>query len=64
MNFLQWLAAGSIFSFAYTIGWFKGRGVGRTEGFLRGRSINRHVSNQVNYNKGKLIHFKPKAETK
>lgn len=44
MNYLQWLMFGWFFFIGFSIGYLRGKDVGQVEGYMRHRSINRHIS--------------------
>lgn len=47
MNYLQWLMFSLFFVIGFGVGYLRGHSVGQVEGYLRHRSIGRHISKLV-----------------
>lgn len=47
MNYLQWITFLFFFTMGFGIGYIRGFDAGQVKGYLRGRSVNRHISQLV-----------------
>jgi len=47
MNYLQWMMFAYCFSMGFAIGYLRGKSVGKVEGYLRRRAVERHISQLV-----------------